>query len=257
MRPIKPCLQCGDAFSYTPRPRREQKFCRKQCADLHRTKPSQGPCPQCGRAVPHVPGKKKRVYCSRRCSGLSTPHPPRGPHSPETRLKLSRAAKVRSARPEFRLWASNHMRRMNADPSVRAKTTASLKGRTFTHRGGNGQFTPEQTALHLRTSWPMEVSIPTGNPKWKSATVDLAHPTLKIAVECDGASHHTLKQRNRDQMKEIMLVQMGWVVLRFWNSEVTSDLESVVSVLRAAEAHASATCHGLTGKMLNGSMTLR
>ena len=133
--------------------------------------------------------------------------------------------------------ASSRMHQLNADPQVRAKTTATLRGRTFCGvRGGNGQLTPEQRSLAEATGFVTEFSIPTGNPSWKSARVDLAHPALKIAIEVDGASHHTKKQRNRDRRKRAMIEVLGWVMLRLWNSQITEDLETVKKTIAAVVA---------------------
>lgn len=127
------------------------------------------------------------------------------------------------------------MRELNRNPEIRVKTTVKLQGRTFANRGGNGQLTPQQETLHKALGWAMEHAVATGNPKWKAAVVDLAEPSLKIAIECDGASHHTKKQKNRDRKKAQMLEALGWVVLRFWNSRVDNELDQVLQEIRAIE----------------------
>jgi hypothetical protein len=134
------------------------------------------------------------------------------------------------------------MHRLNGDPDVRARMAATLRGRTFSgRRGGNGQLTREQETLATALGWPMEYGIPTGVPGWPCARVDLTHPALLIAIEVDGASHHTRKQRNRDRRKEGMLTAAGWIVLRFWNAEVASALDRVVAgVLRVVATRRAA-----------------
>jgi hypothetical protein len=126
-------------------------------------------------------------------------------------------------------------------PEHREKASAKLRGRTFSGiRGGNGQLTSQQTTLASALGWEMEVTIPSGNPKWPVLVVDIGNLDLKIAVEVDGYSHRTAKQKNRDQMKTEMLKAIDWFLIRFWNSEVDNDLEKCVSsVLNLCQARKS------------------
>jgi hypothetical protein len=153
--------------------------------------------------------------------------------TPDLRERV--AAHARAKTPRQRAAASARMRRLNADPVIRAKASAAKRGRTFPGvRGGNGCLTPQQQALHRVLGWPVEYSIPTGHRSWPCARVDLAEPALMIAVELDGGSHRSVKQRNRDRRKTEMLSALGWTVVRFWNSEIDRALAGVVSQLRAA-----------------------
>ena len=137
---------------------------------------------------------------------------------------------------ERRALAREHARWMNGDATIRAKSATTTRGRTFCgERGGNGQLTEAQRLLHNALGWPMEYPIRTGNPSWPVAVVDLAEPELKIAIECDGRSHYSRKQRNRDTRKTAMLAALGWTVLRFWNSQITGDLVAVLDTIRSCE----------------------
>jgi hypothetical protein len=123
------------------------------------------------------------------------------------------------------------------DPEVRERISASLRGKGFCgERGGNGQITPQQSTLakRLGPGWEVEYPIPTGVSKWHTALVDIANPDLRIAVEVDGASHKTKKQKNRDRRKEKMLRDVGWKILRFWNSQVDEDSEAVLAAIAAS-----------------------
>ena len=135
------------------------------------------------------------------------------------------------------------MARLNRDPAIQARSAATKRGRAFAgRRGGNGATTIEQETLARALGWPTERAIATGDPTWPCAIVDLAHPTLPIAVEVDGASHRTTKQMVRDTRKAALLARLGWVVLRVWNAEVGGDLEGVVAAIRHVEmAMADAT----------------
>jgi len=59
--------------------------------------------------------------------------------------------------------------------------------------------------------------------------IDLAHLSLKLAVELDGPNHQSTAQRKRDRRKDTWLKQMGWKVLRLTN-------------VRALELCTTATC---------------
>ena len=98
-------------------------------------------------------------------------------------------------------------------------------------RGGNGNLTIQQQSLHaaLGAGWVMEYNVKEAAlPNWRVVAVDLAYPTLRLAVEVDGASHRSTKQRNRDQRKAKMLTDTGWTLIRFWNSKIDQDLLGAV-----------------------------
>jgi hypothetical protein len=58
--------------------------------------------------------------------------------------------------------------------------------------------------------------------------VDRAWPEAKLAVELDGARHHTSPEdRRRDLARDAALAAAGWVVLRFTYADVRRDPRSV------------------------------
>lgn len=233
----KRCLRCQAPFATWARPRREQRFCSRACADKTRSerlrkrvrKPlptTFSQCAWCGVTFEHR-RDKQRQFCGKRCSS-------RARWSDPGRLaRVSERARNKTA--AQRSASSQHMAELNRDPSVRARMAAALRGRTFSgQRGGNGALTPQQIVLQQALGWSTEFCVPTGQRSWPCARVDLAEPTLKIAIEVDGASHHTLKQRNRDARKSAMLTALGWTVLRFWNSEIDQQLPPVLARVHAA-----------------------
>jgi hypothetical protein len=129
-----------------------------------------------------------------------------------------------------RMKLNNPMR----DLDVRARAHAAIRGRGWLGtQGGNGAPMPEpQRLLHERTGWPTEVAIATGNPRWHAAVVDLANVELKIAVECDGRSHRLRQQQTRDRLKEQMLADLGWIVLRFSNQAIMQHMDQVIAQIR-------------------------
>lgn len=112
------------------------------------------------------------------------------------------------------------------DPVTRAKAAASLSalGKTPWLMGGNGRGpTKPQAMLANLLGWPMEVPVTNGRSVY---LIDIANQALKIAVEVDGNSHNTAKQKRIDRHKEKRLASLGWCVLRFTNKQVMERLEA-------------------------------
>ncbi len=63
-------------------------------------------------------------------------------------------------------------------------------------------------------------------------TVDFADIEHRIAVEVDGGQH--AKRNRQDQVRDTLLRDRGFLVLRFWNNEVLANIEGVTR--RIAEA---------------------
>lgn len=64
-------------------------------------------------------------------------------------------------------------------------------------------------------------------------SLDRAWPEAKLAVELDGAEHHTSpKDRRRDLARDTALAAAGWVVLRFTYAEVRRNPERVRARVR-------------------------
>ena len=63
--------------------------------------------------------------------------------------------------------------------------------------------------------------------------VDFACPSRRLIVEVDGGQH---ADSPRDARRDSYLASRGWRVLRFWNNEVTGNVEGVVrAIAEAAE----------------------
>ncbi|WP_246064062.1 DUF559 domain-containing protein [Blastococcus colisei] len=67
------------------------------------------------------------------------------------------------------------------------------------------------------------VDLPTGRIR-----LDRCWPEVKLAVELDGAAHHTSPEdRQKDLARDRELAALGWVVLRFTYADVLRDPEGV------------------------------
>jgi very-short-patch-repair endonuclease len=74
-----------------------------------------------------------------------------------------------------------------------------------------------------RSVGQFRVELPTGRIK-----LDRCWPEAKLAVELDGAAHHTSPEdRQRDLARDRELAALGWVVLRFTYADVVRDPEGV------------------------------
>ena len=162
--------------------------------------------------------KTGRAYCSDEC-----------------RDKWVRRNAAETMAATNRRYASRRMTEHNpmARAGVREKVSDSLRARGWKPkvRGGNGCGpTPPQLALSEALGWPMEVVVATKVPRGQgyptNYKLDLAHPSLKVAIEVDGNSHHS--RREIDRKKDDFLRGRGWIVLRFTNREVTERLADCV-----------------------------
>ena len=181
-------------------------------------------CPVCNIAFSCLPGARKTT-CSVPCRNIAAGRKMKG----TTRGKNPACSeRMRKNNPSFR-------------PEVRAKMSASMQGRTFLSRGGNGKLTRQQVCLsEALNNAPMEYPIrtaevagmlPTLPPCYK---VDVALPEYRLAIEVDGRSHNSPKWRFLDRRKESVLVALGWLVFRCSNKEVDFSVEEVVSRVRQA-----------------------
>jgi hypothetical protein len=144
------------------------------------------------------------------------------------------------ARPEVQEKIQQHLRGPENPifrPEVRAKALAVQREKGFSNlSGGNGKgLTVPQRLLAQRLAWPTEYVVATGEG-WKPEhyKLDLAEPTLRIAVEVDGQSHRSKKVAAADARKDRWLREHGWSVLRFWNSQIMDDFETVVAEIMEA-----------------------
>jgi len=72
--------------------------------------------------------------------------------------------------------------------------------------------------------------------------VDITCPAAKLVIEVDGAHHAEKENAARDAQRTRWLESEGYRVLRFWNSDVTSNQNGVLETITAAvcgsiEAH--------------------
>ena len=196
-------------------------------------------CAYCGNVFsPKYVAQKYQRFCGRSCSArwrMSQPEIIAKVHSPEvaSRRGKSRSAWLRSGNPKAlkELDRISKLKPMK-NQSTRDKVSSVLKAMNHkpSVRGGNGKgmTVPQQLMIDvLAGNWIAEFSISLGKRQQGFPTcykVDIGHPGLKIAIEVDGNSHYSRKEK--DKKKDVKLASLGWTVLRFWNKDILGWIEA-------------------------------
>lgn len=190
-------------------------------------------CSECGKEITIEGYSRKnfmrtgKAYCSNGCGR-------------KVQISALTVARTRqSADHAWRKTVSARMKKKNPMwlKGVKKKMIESMRGKTFLSRGGNGQLTKQQKALHSATGLVMEYPILTARAKGVFASlpnaykVDLADQDLKLAIEIDGKTHKLKLWKFLDSRKTQVLNTLGWTVLRFTNEEVDRNLEDCVQMI--------------------------
>ena len=78
-----------------------------------------------------------------------------------------------------------------------------------------------ERATHRRLAFPASGAI-------GPYVVDFFCPAKRLIIELDGGHHNDDAIAKRDNERQVWLEQEGYRVIRFWNSDVTSDLRAVM-----------------------------
>lgn len=196
-------------------------------------------CEWCGNTTKGI----DRRFCGRKCSAIERNSKPEEvmkrtlavreyyAHNPNPRLG------VKDPQSSIRMTLHNPMQ----NPETREKVSKALTGKKLPHlRGGNGQgMTVPQTILLERLNYLIPehvismkgITHPEGVPSHYK--IDLADLENKLAIEIDGYSHNTYKQKIKDLKKDSILQSLGWKVLRFKNKQILDELEHVVTTIQS------------------------
>lgn len=63
--------------------------------------------------------------------------------------------------------------------------------------------------------------------------LDFYAPDIKLAIELDGSTHNIKENREYDNDRKEYLKSKGIEILRFWNSEMEKNLESVLNKIKS------------------------
>jgi very-short-patch-repair endonuclease len=69
--------------------------------------------------------------------------------------------------------------------------------------------------------------------------VDFACPAARLVIEVDGSQHGEEYGRTRDQQRTQWLASEGYRVMRFWNNDITGNIEGVMEAIYDALYSAS------------------
>ena len=61
--------------------------------------------------------------------------------------------------------------------------------------------------------------------------LDFYCPKARLAIELDGGGHNFASKESFDQERTRFLEGKGMVVLRFWNPQITTELDSVLETI--------------------------
>jgi very-short-patch-repair endonuclease len=90
------------------------------------------------------------------------------------------------------------------------------------------------TTLHERILWRALKELPVEGTHFRRQApigpyvVDFLCPAKHLTVELDGGHHNEDETAKRDHKRQLWLEQEGYRVVRFWNSEITTELTAVL-----------------------------
>ena len=92
---------------------------------------------------------------------------------------------------------------------------------------------------HERMLWRALKDLPVHGTHFRrqavigACVVDFFCPAARLIIELDGGHHNEDATAARDLLRQHWLEQEGYRVIRFWNSDVTSNLTAVLDAIYA------------------------
>jgi very-short-patch-repair endonuclease len=90
------------------------------------------------------------------------------------------------------------------------------------------------TTPHERIRWGALKELPVDGTHFRRQApigpyvVDFFCPAKHLIIELDGGHHNDDENARRDNVRQMWLEREGYRVVRFWNSEINSDLKAVL-----------------------------
>lgn len=140
-----------------------------------------------------------------------------------------------------------HLRRY-LDFAERGPAALALDSST----GGDAESPFEESVIRAIRSWGYDVTPQVGTAGYR---IDLAvhhpdhHGVFVLGVECDGVQYHSSRvARDRDRLRDQVLVGLGWTLHRIWGSAWYRDRPGAERrLIEAIEKAAQAPIHGVFG----------
>ena len=100
-------------------------------------------------------------------------------------------------------------------------------------RGMRREMTPQEAILWRQLRGRRFEGFKFRRQMWLYGFVaDFACPEAKLVVEADGSQH--ADDAEYDAARSAAFERMGWQTIRFWNNEITQDLDRVLLAIRSA-----------------------
>lgn len=212
------CLHCNKPLSknqiFEITRGKQKGYCSRKCGAANRLSTINKICDVCGSEF-YGPSHyiNKKTSCSLKCAGVKTSKR-MAENNPMVNL-------------ETRKKVSKTLKEMEWKPSV---------------IGGNGRgATIPQLKLYNElikydSSFQMELIFKTGylRKHFNSPThykIDIGSLIYKLAIECDGVSHKSLKIKECDKRKTELLNLKGWKVLRLSNFQIENEFQNCVQMV--------------------------
>jgi very-short-patch-repair endonuclease len=103
--------------------------------------------------------------------------------------------------------------------SIRRAAAKKLRANTTPHERILWRALEElpQEGTHFRRQAPIGPYV-----------VDFFCPAKRLIIELDGGHHNQDEEARRDRTRQAWLEQEGYRVIRFWNSDISGDLNAVL-----------------------------
>ena len=239
------CGYCQNIFT-VPKYQSDQRFCSMPCArkgDGGPSKPMvEKVCQYCQKAFSvrsHGATTERQRFCGRFCARRGAPRSVvilpkicqwcQAEFLPIDNGKRSQGRKFCSTRCTA-FWRTNQ-----------PGWASPVKGMTWTCEETRTRISiPQQQlaqALGLMETVEYKVYVEEVREQFaqlpKFYRIDIADAKNKIAIEVDGKSHQSKRQRVLDPIKDAALSALGWKVCRFSNEEILNDLPCAVAKVQS------------------------
>lgn len=223
----KKCPECNQVFQFQRWRSKERKFCSKSCqATWHQRQPEYRAKIQTKETIAKRSLTLKRMFSE----------------NPDLRFRTSSRSRICRGcdQPFFQVtnsWLCENCRQQKRTCSICKKEFIPKRYNTDQQfcsvncwKKSNGKKPTPAEAILLKmvekSVWQYRITI-NGNRRY----MDVAVPSLKLAIEADGVSHHWKSRKKIDLEKESYLKMNGWTVLRFWNKEILRRPDLVIKKL--------------------------
>ncbi len=263
------CVQCGNGFYVPPSASKTAKYCSIQCKAAATRKPRKE-YPVCGKKLPHTIGCKKGKYCSSRCAGIAIRKRIRVACSECGKEFERNPAALREKNFCSKECFDGHQRKGRGRFACKiCNCSFSVRGRkrspVYCSMGCRNkdpdfikQLAEQNKRQQRRTGLnklelagraileEMDVSFREQVLLFGRFTVDVILTNKKIVIEWDGDYWHgnpkkyptrtpsQRKVRQKDRSSGAYLRKCGYVVLRFWETDVKNHPEIVRRRVRTA-----------------------